>query len=81
MVLGLDMGSMWWGLRPGDVAPLYKINTVALEENTPVVWFDFPGGSPPPDFDPHPAIQVALHDPEAPALHYHSLVDVVLRTP
>jgi hypothetical protein len=77
VVYGLDMDSMWWGLRPGDVAPIHKINAAALEENTPVVWFDFHGANPPPDFDPHPAIQVALRDPVAPALHYHPLVGII----
>jgi hypothetical protein len=69
VVFGLDMWSMWWGLRPDDVAPLYKVNAAALDEGAPVAWFDFGRAEPPPDFDPHPAIQVALRDPEAPALH------------
>jgi hypothetical protein len=77
VVFGLDMGSLWWGMRPGDVAPLYKINAAALDEGTPVAWFDFKGDEPPADFDPHPAIQVALRDPAAPALHYDAISGVL----
>jgi len=60
----LDVSNMWWGLPKDFPAPGFLLNPGVLKNDKPVAWFDFGPNEPPADFDPHPAVQVALREPE-----------------
>lgn len=53
---------MWWGLPSHSMGPQVRINGHALNNGSPVAWFDFLGSKPPTDFDPHPAIEIMLNE-------------------
>jgi len=39
-----------------------------MKEGSPIAFFDFRGMEPPPEFDPHPALSIAIDEAEAPAI-------------
>jgi len=60
-VVALD--EMWFGwddTPPPDIVPNYA----PLKEGDPIASFDFHGKDPPEGFDPHPAVRIALYEPE-----------------
>lgn len=64
----LDVGEMWWGMPLGCPSPRIAIDPNGVQEGAPVAWFDFRGAVPPADFDPHPALAVALKEREVPEI-------------
>jgi hypothetical protein len=66
----LDVDAMWWGLAEGVKNPVCKLNMAPLKDGSPVAWFDFHGAEPPPNFNPHPSLQIVISDPGAAALSY-----------
>jgi hypothetical protein len=68
VVCVLDVDNMYWGAAADDPAPSVQITIEPAEEGAPVAWFDFHGAEPPADFDPHPALAVALHEGEFPEI-------------
>ena len=69
VVCVLDVGEMWWTHQPEQPAPNVRISTSPVEDGSPVAWFDFHGHEPPPDFDPHLALAVAINEAETPEIH------------
>jgi hypothetical protein len=53
---------MWWGAEEGEPNPTIRANIGSLKDGDAVAWFDFHGDEPPPDFDPHPTLQVSLRE-------------------
>lgn len=63
------VNDMWWGWNDDyGPSPRIRYNLAALRDGSPVAWFDFHGNDPPPDFDPHPALQVSFYESEFPNL-------------
>jgi hypothetical protein len=60
----LDMSKMWWGLPKDFPPPKFALHPGVLQDHGPVAWFDFGPNDPPEEFDPHPAVQVSLREPE-----------------
>lgn len=69
----LNVGEMWWGLPKDLPPPVYNLNPGVLKNDAPVAWFDFGPNEAPPDFDPHPAVQIAIREKEVAFL---TLVDL-----
>lgn len=56
----LDTDQVWWGL-PGEVpTPRVRVRPGPLTDEDTALWFDFGTHTPPPDFDPHPALTIKL---------------------
>jgi hypothetical protein len=69
---------IWWGWNDNyGPGPTIRVNYAPLKEGSPVAWFDFHGGKPPPDFDPHPAMHVAFYEAEMPELIVFPIYDVL----
>jgi len=77
VVCVLNIDRMHWGMSKGGKPPSPYLNTAALKEGTPVAWFDFHGGEPPADFDPHPSLKVVIREPEAPNLAHIEVVAAI----
>jgi hypothetical protein len=60
----LDTDEMWFD-SPETAAPKVSIYTGPFKEGLPIGCFDFHGKQAPPDFNPHPALSIALDEPEA----------------
>jgi len=76
-VCALDLGTLWWALPQGVANPLFRLNTVGLKDGTPIAWFDFKGAEPPPNFDPHPALQVVIREPDAARISHVNITDAL----
>ena len=59
----LDIDQMYWGGDPSMPVPKLKVATGPLKEGSRVAWFDWEGHQPPPEFDPHPALAIAIDEP------------------
>jgi hypothetical protein len=52
---------MWWSSEESDPKPTkIRAHIGPLKDGDRVAWFDFHGAEPPPGFDPHPTLQVAI---------------------
>ncbi len=60
----LDVSNMYWGLPKDFPPPKFALNPGVLQNDGPVAWFDFGPNEAPEEFDPHPAVQVSLREPE-----------------
>jgi hypothetical protein len=74
----LDLGEMYWGWSSAyGPPPKFATSGTLLEEGSPVARFDFHGNEPPPEFDPHPALNVALSEADTPEIAFIPLTDVL----
>jgi hypothetical protein len=67
----LDLENRWWGMPEGLRSPdLIEINAIPLKDGSPIAWFNFHGAEPPPNFDPHPALQIVVQEPGAASVRW-----------
>lgn len=74
----LDVDKMWFGSKQGDTVPALTVSTQPVKEGSPVADFDFFGEEPPANFDPHPALAVALREPAMPEIRMVSVVNLLI---
>ncbi len=70
----LDIGSLWFGLPAGVPKPTLSLSAAPLKENSPVARFDFHGAEPPTDFNPHPALQIVVREPDIPRITHVNII-------
>jgi hypothetical protein len=63
VVCVLNPDEMYWAGDPAMPVPKLKIATGPLDEGSEVAWFDWGNHDPPPRFDPHLALAVAIDEP------------------